>query len=120
MSSQILHCECSLVHTQQVFLITFIYAKTKAGERVPLWQDLRSLSFSTQLLWLVARDINVVGYAVEKKGGQMLSDSHLNPFNQCIFSCGLEDIKLVEGKWTWSDEEEGNGHYGLTRETSYK
>lgn len=64
-------------------LITAVYARCDRMERMELWDSLESLS-TTNCLWLVGGDFNVITNEEEKLRGLEFDPVEAIDFNQCI------------------------------------
>ncbi|XP_075087558.1 uncharacterized protein LOC107813948 [Nicotiana tabacum] len=73
----------------QHMMMTFVYAKCSAIERLDLWDHLYYLASDMELPWLVGRDFNVIFHEDEKIGGLPIHPPKYEDFAFCVNSCGL-------------------------------
>ncbi|KAH0679123.1 hypothetical protein KY284_020208 [Solanum tuberosum] len=92
-----------LKHHQQShkWLITLVYAKCNAEDRLMLWEDIYQLSTDMDSPWLIGGDFNVVLNEEEKIGGLPVQDIDHEDFDICIHSCELEEIQFKGSPFTW-------------------
>lgn len=65
---QQLSLKLHILETGQTLIITAVYAKCDAYERLRLWNDIYSISATTRLPWMVGGDFNVILTEDEKIG----------------------------------------------------
>ncbi|KAK9705447.1 hypothetical protein RND81_07G057900, partial [Saponaria officinalis] len=58
--------------------------------------------------WLVLGDFNVVRSTEERVSSHLPLFSDIMDFNQCVLSCGLEDIQGTGCEFTWSNRQDGD------------
>ncbi|OIT21093.1 hypothetical protein A4A49_63446, partial [Nicotiana attenuata] len=73
-------------------MMTFVYARCCALERLELWDNLYYLASDMELPWLVGGDFNVVVGEEEKIGGLPVYPPEYEEFACCVNSCGLFDL----------------------------
>nr|XP_016516053.1 PREDICTED: uncharacterized protein LOC107832701 [Nicotiana tabacum] len=79
-----------LHHEQgQHMMMTFVYAKCSAMERLELWDHLYYLASDMKLEWLVGGDFNVILHEEEKTRGLLVHPPKYEDFAFCVNSCGL-------------------------------
>ncbi|XP_049364489.1 uncharacterized protein LOC125829284 [Solanum verrucosum] len=88
-------------HQSQKWLITLVYAKCNAEDRLMLWEDIYQLSTDMDSPWLIGGDFNVVLNAEEKIGGLPIHDTDHEDFDICIHSCELAEIQFKGSPFTW-------------------
>lgn len=81
------------------FIVTSVYARCTALERLELWEELESLVVSNSP-WIVKGDFNVILNKDEKMGGLEFTQQEAVDFAQCINICGLSEIKFSSGNYT--------------------
>lgn len=100
-SPDILHFQPSFFSDQMIagmvtygsnspFLLSVIYASNSQEERKTLWDDLRSISPSGDVPWLLMGDYNYCRFPSEKLDGNNLHQSQLFDFNSVIFTLILK------------------------------
>ncbi|KAK9665929.1 hypothetical protein RND81_14G146600 [Saponaria officinalis] len=112
MAAQFVHCKithhvsCSQFHT------SFVYASNDGQIRRDLWFDLCRLSLKTTD-WMVLGDFNVDRNVEERVSSHLPMFSDIMEFNQCVLSCGLEDIQGSGCEFTWTNKQDGARVYWL-------
>ncbi|XP_019241256.1 PREDICTED: uncharacterized protein LOC109221250 [Nicotiana attenuata] len=82
-------------------MMTFVYAKCCALERLELWDNLYYLASDMELPWLVGGDFNVVMGEEEKIGGLPVYPPEYEDFAFCVNSCGLFNLGYKGSPFTW-------------------
>ncbi|XP_075083347.1 uncharacterized protein LOC142167090 [Nicotiana tabacum] len=85
----------------QHMMMTFVYAKCSAIERLDLWDHLYYLASDMELPWLVGGDFNVILQEYEKIGGLPVHPPECEDFAFCVNSCGLFEQGYKESSFTW-------------------
>lgn len=86
------------------FNISIIYGSNAESERRELWRTLHNLHSYLSGAWiLIIGDFNIVKETHEKKGGQVLSSSKIQEFNDCLEDCGLLDLRVEGAIWSLSN-----------------
>ncbi|KAH0723056.1 hypothetical protein KY289_006100 [Solanum tuberosum] len=83
------------------FLITAVYARCTALERLELWEAPGDLAGREHYPWVVGGDFNVVLNEKEKLGGLQFTQNEALDFASCITSCALSEIRTSCSKFTW-------------------
>ncbi|XP_070048894.1 uncharacterized protein [Nicotiana tomentosiformis] len=78
--------------TRISFIVTFVYAKCDATERIELWDSLYSLASDMSLPWLVGGYFNVIWDEEEKFGGLPVHMNEVLDFRNCVNTCNLIDL----------------------------
>ncbi|XP_075088118.1 uncharacterized protein LOC107829005 [Nicotiana tabacum] len=83
-----------LFHTEShvEFVLTLIYTKCDAIERIELWDSLYAMARDMEAPWLVGGDFNVIWDEEEKFGGLPVSLNEIDDFRHCINTCNLFDL----------------------------
>lgn len=81
------------------FVISSIYARCTAVERLELWDELESTD-ALGWPWLVGADFNIILNEDEKLGGLQFLQLEVMDFAQCINTCALMDVKFSGSKYT--------------------
>ncbi|XP_075091507.1 uncharacterized protein LOC142171714 [Nicotiana tabacum] len=87
--------------SQKDFIVTLVYAKCDAIERIELWDSMYALAQDMNVLWLVDGDFNVIVYEEEKIGGIPVSLNEVEDFRHCINTCNLFDLDFKGSIYTW-------------------
>nr|XP_016446298.1 PREDICTED: uncharacterized protein LOC107771452 [Nicotiana tabacum] len=92
-----------LFHTESrvEFVLTLIYAKCDAIERIELWDSLYAMARDMNAPWLVGGDFNVIWDEEEKFGGLLVSLNEIDDFRHCVHSCNLFDLGFKSSIFTW-------------------
>ncbi|XP_019224926.1 PREDICTED: uncharacterized protein LOC109206551 [Nicotiana attenuata] len=92
-----------LNHTESKveFVLTLVYAKCDAVERIELWDSLYDIASDINLPWLVGGDFNVIWDEEEKFGGLPIHINEIDDFRQCINTCNLSDLGFKGSIYTW-------------------
>ncbi|XP_075099497.1 uncharacterized protein LOC142176265 [Nicotiana tabacum] len=92
-----------LFHTEShvEFVLTLIYAKCDAIERIELWDSLYAMARDMDAPWLVGGDLNVIRDEKEKFGGIPVSLNEIDDFRHCINTCNLFDLGFKGSIFTW-------------------
>ncbi|XP_075109246.1 uncharacterized protein LOC142181032 [Nicotiana tabacum] len=92
-----------LFHTEShvEFVLTLIYAKCDAIERIELWDSLYAMARDMDASWLVGGDFNVIWDEEEKFGGLPVSLNEIDDFRHCINTCNLFDLGFKGSIFTW-------------------
>ncbi|XP_075104879.1 uncharacterized protein LOC142178959 [Nicotiana tabacum] len=85
----------------QHMMMTFVYAKCSAIERLELWDHLYYLASDMELPWLVGGDFNVLLHEDEKIGGLPVHPPEYEDFAFCVNSCGLFEQGYKGSPFTW-------------------
>lgn len=99
-----------LIDTEdQKFIITLVYAKCDATERIVLLDRLYSLASDMTLPWLVGGDFNVIWDEEENFRGLPVHINEIDDFRHCVNKCNLFDLGFKGSIYTWwngRDEED--------------
>jgi len=83
------------------FLITAVYARCIALERLELWEELEDIVSREQCPWVVGGDFNVILNEEEKLGGLEFTQNEAYDFSSCITACALIEVRTSGSKYTW-------------------
>ncbi|XP_071901209.1 uncharacterized protein [Coffea arabica] len=92
LSSQFVHTEIVDKQSSLSLLATFVYASNSIDERECLWHDLVQLNVDSNCSWIALGDFNTILKMDEKIGGLMVNPRDRS-FGNCLFDCGLDDLK---------------------------
>lgn len=85
-------------------VITTIYARCSALERLELWNNLECLAEEINVPWVIGGDFNVIMNEFEELGGLPVTQQEVVNFAQCINNCGLSEINFTESLYTWRNK----------------
>lgn len=93
-SDQHIHCK---IHKENLnFLITFCYGQNSSTGRESLWSSLIHCASIAKSPWIVISDFNAIRWSRERKGGAKPDLPSMQSFNNCIDTCRLDDIQLMD------------------------
>ncbi|XP_015158226.1 uncharacterized protein [Solanum tuberosum] len=95
------HISMKFCKNNRSFIISSVYARCNALERLELWEELEGIAEDWQLPWMVGGDFNVIINEEEKLGGLEFTQQEATDFALCISSCGLTEVKFSGSKYTW-------------------
>ncbi|XP_019241533.1 PREDICTED: uncharacterized protein LOC109221510 [Nicotiana attenuata] len=92
-----------LFHTEThvEMVLTLVYAKCDAIERIELWDSLYYMANDMTVPWLVGGDFNVIWDEEEKFGGLPVHINEVDDFRHCINTCNLSDLGFKGSIFTW-------------------
>lgn len=88
-------------------MITAVYARCSAIERLKLWEELECVAEDLHIPWLVGGDFNIIMNEEEKLGRLPVSQMETFDFAQCISNCALTKLPFSGSIYTWWDEKNG-------------
>ncbi|KAH0656126.1 hypothetical protein KY290_031750 [Solanum tuberosum] len=80
------------------FMISAVYARCNALERLELWEELESIAEIVQCPWIIGRDFNVILNEEEKLGGLDFTLNEAIDFASFISSCDLSEVQFSGSK----------------------
>ncbi|CAN1183343.1 hypothetical protein LINPERHAP2_LOCUS36454 [Linum perenne] len=83
------------------FFLTAVYGRPSVTERVNLWANIRRLSVSMDVPWVVAGDFNAMLQSRDKRGGAHFSRNQNQDFIDCCDISNLSDVRLQGPSFTW-------------------
>ncbi|KAG5591653.1 hypothetical protein H5410_042167 [Solanum commersonii] len=86
--------------TQDIFVVTVVYARCNALERLELWENLETMA-GQNYPWLIGGDFNTTVDETEKLGGLPVTQSETHNFIQCVNSCALTELRYMGSTYTW-------------------
>ncbi|XP_060210556.1 uncharacterized protein LOC132637493 [Lycium barbarum] len=87
--------------SEDVQVLTVVYASYDAGERRVLWDSINQVSNLFDLPWLVGGDFNVISTEEEKLGGLPILYNEVADFNHCLSNCSLQNLGYIGSIYTW-------------------
>ena len=57
--------------------------------------------------WVIMGDFNTTRFSSERSGGNMLNDTAMNEFHECLFSLELADVPFLGPLFTWMNRQAG-------------
>ncbi|XP_073291149.1 uncharacterized protein [Primulina huaijiensis] len=102
MTDQVNHVNVVFLHSNRVFVISFVYGLNSVVERRPLWDFLMGCGDSVVLPWMVLGDFNCVRFPHEKMGGLLIRPRDIVDLGRCISHLELSDVNHVGCFFTWS------------------
>ncbi|XP_059285640.1 uncharacterized protein LOC132039116 [Lycium ferocissimum] len=85
----------------KTMVVTLVYAKCDAIERLSLWDSMYCLADSMTAPWLIGDDFNVILNEEENIGGLPILPQEYEDFAFCINSCELSEISFKGSPFTW-------------------
>ncbi|XP_074315553.1 uncharacterized protein LOC141651754 [Silene latifolia] len=110
---QFIHARILIKATQQVFLLTIVYAFNEGSERLDLWDNLKSVAGQCDIPWALAGDFNTV-LSPEERLGAASKQEDMDTFNDCMSACGMMDIAATGAFFTWTNKQD-IGHRKYSR-----
>nr|XP_018622849.1 uncharacterized protein LOC108943378 [Nicotiana tomentosiformis] len=98
---QQLTLEMTNIDTYRSVMVTFVYAKCDAIERIELWDSLYAVSKDMSTPWLTGGDFNIIWDQEEKFGGLPVSLNEFNDFRHCVNTCNVTDLGFKGSIYTW-------------------
>lgn len=92
-------------------MVTICYGNNSVVLRDDLWKSLSAFSSKVpqQQAWAILGDFNTVRWDFEKQGGGARpNQSAMDSFNDCINTCGLEELQLKGSCFTQSNSSWGH------------
>ncbi|XP_015159308.1 uncharacterized protein [Solanum tuberosum] len=99
-SEQQLTLQLTLENGEQL-LVSVVYAKCSAIERLSLWDEIFTISQEYVVPWMIGGDFNVILREEEKIGGLPVYPQEYEDFAECLNASGLADITFSGNPFTW-------------------
>ncbi|XP_074298901.1 uncharacterized protein LOC141629876 [Silene latifolia] len=103
--SQFIHARVQIKATQNVFLLTMVYAFNEGVDRVELWHKLSLIAAGCDEPWAIAGDFNTVISPDERLGGYTKKED-MDDFINCLNTCGMVDIPASGAFYTWTNKQD--------------
>lgn len=81
-------------------MITSVYARCNALERLELWEDISWVAEDINIPWLVGGDFNVIFNDTEKPRGLPVNQMETTNFSQCVSDAGLTELPFLGSQFT--------------------
>ncbi|KAH0642254.1 hypothetical protein KY289_033228 [Solanum tuberosum] len=85
----------------QEFLISTVYARCNALDRLELWEELGTFGDMDQCPWIIGGDFNVILNEEEKSGGLQFTQTEALDFAAFISNSALTEVRFSGSKYTW-------------------
>ncbi|XP_074310090.1 uncharacterized protein LOC141645569 [Silene latifolia] len=105
-TSQTIHAFVKDKINGRAFWFTCVYGFNDQGLRSVLWDSLKSYSHHCLGAWAIGGDFNNVLAYQERIGGEV-SLAEIQPFQECIKYCQVQDIKAICSFFTWNKKQGG-------------
>jgi len=103
-SDQLIHGKTLQLSTKKQFYITFVYGRNLEAQRIPLWNDLASISSNLDDPWCVFGDFNSILNPGERIGGNAVTESEMAAFGDCLAQCGLQEFSYTGAFFMWTNK----------------
>lgn len=105
----------NLIHTlvetdDQCLYISFIYGPPIEGDRMRVWNQIRTIATSMVDSWLCVGDFNDLISQSEKMGGNPRIFRRILNFQSFVSDCGLSDLEAKGARYTWYNQRLGDTH----------
>ena len=98
-------CRFQNVLDQQDWAFSGVYGPNINSERIIMWEELADVASWWGVPWVIGGDFNAVRFPSERLGSTRFTPA-MYGFSDFISSCGLWDILLERGLFTWSNNRE--------------
>ncbi|XP_074308496.1 uncharacterized protein LOC141643297 [Silene latifolia] len=102
--AQVLHCHVHHLATGRAFHLSVVYGGNCPVHRASLWDSLTAMAPQVGP-WVVMGDFNIVRYSHEKIGNLPAHLPDMLDFNNCLSSCGLDDMQGTGNDFTWFNKQ---------------
>ncbi|XP_074266232.1 uncharacterized protein LOC141588700 [Silene latifolia] len=103
--AQVLHCHVHHLVTGRAFHLSVVYGSNCPVKRASLWDMLTAMAPQVGP-WVVMGDFNILRYSHEKIGNLPAHLPDMLDFNNCLSSCGLDDMQGTENDFTWFNKQD--------------
>ena len=105
---QAMLCHITLLDSNVSFWFSAVYASNNYMDRRVLWRHLLWCEpLVGQNPWVIMGDFNTTRFSSERSGGNMLNDTAMNEFHECLFSLELADVPFLGPLFTWMNRQAG-------------
>jgi hypothetical protein len=95
-------CKFRNVLDQKDWAFFGVYGPNINRERNVMWEELAGVASWWGVPWIVGGDFNAVRFPLERLGAMHFTPT-MRGFSEFISSCGLRDMPLEGGLFTWSN-----------------
>ena len=105
---QAMLCHITALKGNYSFWCSAVYASNNYIDRRVLWRHLLWCDpMVGQNPWFVLGDFNTTRFVNEKTGGNMMNDTTMTDFHDCLFNLELVDVPFMGPIFTWMNRREG-------------
>ncbi|KAJ1389174.1 Zinc knuckle CX2CX4HX4C [Sesbania bispinosa] len=105
-STHHIDAKVSLNNGESSWRCTGIYGYPEVQNKKFMWEVLKRIHRDVgEVPWLCFGDMNQVMSNDEKRGGNLIPESMLHGFGECVQLCGLIDLGYVGPKFTWDNRQ---------------
>ncbi|KAJ1418141.1 Zinc knuckle CX2CX4HX4C [Sesbania bispinosa] len=105
-STHHIDAKVSLDNGESSWRCTGIYGYLEVQNKKLTWEVLKRIHRDVgEVPWLCFGDMNQVMSNDEKRGGNLIPESMLRGFGECVQLCGLIDLGYVGPKFTWDNRQ---------------
>ena len=106
---QAMLCHTTVLDSNISFWFSAVYASNNYMDRRVLWRHLLWCDpLVGQHPWMIMSDFNTTRFSSEKSGGNMLNDTAMNDFHECLFSLELADVPFLGPLYTRMNRQAGD------------
>ena len=98
-------CRFKNTQDQAEWAFSGVYGPNIDADRGLLWEELAGVNSWWGVPWCIGGDFNVIKFPSEKLGVGRHTGAMQN-FSEFIFELGLVDLPLLEGQFTWSNNQD--------------
>lgn len=103
MSAQAIHGILSISHLHLKLHLTAVYGLHTIEARKELWEELKGVSMSVQMPWLVFGDFNAITDIEDRQFGNPVQENEIRDFIDFIQASGMTELRAIGRKYTWSN-----------------
>ena len=105
---QAILCHVTGLKDKISFWCSAVYASNNYIDRRVLWRHFQWCEpVVGQNPWLVMGDFNTTRFVNEKSGGNMVRDTGMNDFHECLFNLELAEVPFLGPIFTWMNRQDG-------------
>ena len=105
---QAMLCHVTALKGNYSFWCSAVYASNNYIDRRVLWRHLLWCEpLVGQNPWMIIGDFNTTRFVSEKSGGNLLNDTTMNDFHECLYNLELPDVPFLGPMFTWMNRREG-------------
>lgn len=107
MNIQSILANVTIKTTKVKFWVSLVYGLNKAKERTSLWNEIKQHCKIAQGPWMIGGDFNNVLHTNERIGS-VVQWHEIRDFQECVNTCGVQDIKAIGSFFTWNNKHEAD------------